>query len=168
MKAGWIYIVAVVFFGGSTALQSRATHLQKQPEAQQVSQSSAQLILRRARASWPKFIREFRSALRRRDRNALFSLSSATLEKNCLDEDGRDIRKEFFADEGNLHLYLEIVTPGKHGHFVSKFGDMNYDKERQVVETSVEMNPCDWSLSFEYREQSGWLLVRHGLNCHGC
>ena len=37
MKAGWIYIVAVVFFGGSTALQSRATHLQKQPEAQQVS-----------------------------------------------------------------------------------------------------------------------------------
>src|SRR5688572_21048266 len=78
-------------------------------ERRAVKTSGSQIRLQRAEATWPGFVRAFRAALRTRDRETLYRMSSEKFNKNCLDEQGRDIRREFFADDGNIGLCLNII-----------------------------------------------------------
>ena len=128
--------------------------------------SSSTLLLRRAKADWPKFMSRFRTALKGQDRMALYSMTSSSLRKNCVASEGRDIRKEFFADADALRNYLELVTPGMNKYHEYDEGSVELDPGGKTPRRYVGFG-C-WALGFEYHRPKGWILTEYDQPCEGC
>jgi hypothetical protein len=162
------YIVSIsvgLFFALMISSPNRIGVAQKR-NVNNASSLVPESLLRRADTAWPRFLARFRSALKTRNRHALYSMASRQFEENCVEANGRDIRKQFFADNSALNSYLDIVTPGRRKSDRSTIGATQWDKSAGDVSRTAVM-AC-WSLTFKYRQETGWLLTYYGQSCEGC
>jgi hypothetical protein len=128
-----------------------------------ISQSSNRTqLLEKAKSDWTDFLAAFRTALIKRDRRALYSMTAKNFHGNCAMP-----RRNFFATNERIEHYLDILTPGRSKyHNDYEVGPAEYNEDSNVIQSWMKM-AC-WSLHFEYRKETGWLLTYYGQPCDGC
>lgn len=123
-------------------------------------------ISRKAEAAWKPFLAKFTNALKRRDRAALYKMAAPDARANCSHLRAAAARHYLFDEARTLDHYLDIVTPERnkvHSYHEPQYA---FDGEDNIGRVWLSMS-C-WSLQFEYRAHTGWLMTFYDQPCEGC